>query len=197
MIILASGSPRRRELLSIIDDNFKIYKSDADETPTETEPGRIVEELSARKAQDVYNKILLNHEETDDKLLIIAADTLVFYGNTRMGKPESYEDAVSMLKLLSGNVHQVYTGVSLVYSHNGETVYRSFSEKTDVFFQKVSDGEISEYVKTGEPMDKAGAYAIQGKFARFVKSINGDYYNVVGLPVARLYSEIKEIGYYS
>lgn len=197
MIVLASGSPRRRELLSIIDDNFKIYKSDADETPTETEPGRIVEELSARKAQDVYNKILLNHEETDDKLLIIAADTLVFYGNTRMGKPESYEDAVSMLKLLSGNVHQVYTGVSLVYSHNGKTVYCSFSEKTDVFFQEVSDSEIAEYVKTGEPMDKAGAYAIQGKFARFVKAINGDYYNVVGLPVARLYSEMKDIGYYS
>lgn len=196
MIILASGSPRRRELLSLIETDFEVITSDTDETPLETSPDKIVEELSLRKAKDVFDKINGRNILKGDRLLIIAADTLVFLDDVRMGKPTSHEDAVKMLECLSGNVHEVYTGVTLILWKAGETVIRSFSEKTSVEFDKLTRQEIEDYVSTGEPMDKAGAYAIQGKSAKFVKSITGDYHNVVGLPVARLYKEMKNIGYY-
>lgn len=196
MIILASGSPRRRELLSLIETDFEVITSDADETPLETSPDKIVEELSLRKAKDVFDKINGRNILKGDRLLIIAADTLVFIDDVRMGKPTSHEDAVKMLESLSGNVHEVYTGVTLILWKAGETVITSFSEKTSVEFDKLTRQEIEGYVSTGEPMDKAGAYAIQGKSAKFVKSITGDYHNVVGLPVARLYKEMKNIGYY-
>jgi len=195
MIILASGSPRRKELLGLIDKNFEIITSDADETPSKTEPGEIVEDLSARKAADVFMKI--RNRGIKEDVLIIAADTLVFLNDKRMGKPEDTEDAVKMLTELSGNRHQVYTGVTLIYVKGTGQVINSFSEKTDVFFAELTDKEIRDYVATGEPMDKAGAYAIQGLSAKFVKSIAGDYSNVVGLPVARLYEEMKKIGFYS
>lgn len=196
MIILASGSPRRRELLSLIETDFEVITSDADETPLETSPDKIVEELSLRKAKDVFDKINGRNILKGDRLLIIAADTLVFLDDVRMGKPTSHEDAVKMLESLSGNVHEVYTGVTLILWKAGETVITSFSEKTSVEFDKLTRQEIEDYVSTGEPMDKAGAYAIQGKSTKFVKSITGDYHNVVGLPVARLYKEMKNIGYY-
>lgn len=197
MIILASGSPRRKELLGLIEKEFEIITSDADETPAEILPGKIVEELSGRKAKDVLEKIQSRDLGDERKTLIIAADTLVFLGEARMGKPSSKEEAVSMLKSLSGKTHQVYTGVTLIFIKEGDVILSHFHEKTDVKFAELTQAEIEAYVETGEPMDKAGAYAIQGLSAKFVTGIEGDYSNVVGLPVARLYKEMKEIGYYS
>lgn len=195
MIVLASGSPRRKELLSILEPNFEIITSDADETPTKTLPEEIVEELSYKKAQDVFSRIKDHYGR--EQLLIIAADTLVFKGTKRMGKPKDEEEAVSMLKALQGNVHEVYTGVTLIYAFDTKIIEKSFFEKTEVEFARMSDQEIEAYVSTREPMDKAGAYAIQGGFGKFITRISGEYNNVVGLPIARLYQELKKIGFYT
>lgn len=196
MIILASGSPRRKELLGQMNLSFEILSSDADETPTKTIASEIVEELSLRKAEDVYNKLIENERliDTEDNL-IVAADTLVFYGNERLGKPGNRDNAVKMLNLLQGNTHQVFTGVTLILVSNKTVKKVSFHEKTDVTFYPMTEHEIDEYVMTGEPMDKAGAYAIQGYCAKYIQSINGEYSNVVGLPVARLYHEMVKIGF--
>lgn len=193
MIILASKSPRRKELLEQLGLEFQIVTADADETPSKDNPAEIVEELSAKKAEAVLEQVKGRYSE--EKLLIIAADTLVFQGKERMGKPKDAEDAYRMLRLLQDDVHQVYTGVTLVYISEGTTKKVSFNEKTDVFFYPMSEAEIVEYVATGEPMDKAGAYAIQGLSGKFIKSINGEYSNVVGLPIARLYHEIEKTGF--
>lgn len=196
MIILASGSPRRKELLGQMNLSFVILSSDADETPTKTIASEIVEELSLRKAEDVYNKLIENERliDTEDNL-IVAADTLVFYGNERLGKPGNRDNAVKMLNMLQGNTHQVFTGVTLILVSNKTVKKVSFHEKTDVTFYPMTEHEIDEYVATGEPMDKAGAYAIQGYCAKYIQSINGEYSNVVGLPVARLYHEMVKIGF--
>lgn len=193
MIILASKSPRRKEILEQLGLEFQIITADADETPTETVPSKIVEELSAKKAEAVLDKV--KNELPKEDVLIIAADTLVFQGKERMGKPKNVEDAHRMLGLLQNSVHQVYTGVTLVYITNGNEKRVSFNEKTDVVFYPMTEDEIKNYVATGEPMDKAGAYAVQGISAKFIKSINGEYSNVVGLPIARLYHEINNIGF--
>lgn len=195
MVILGSGSPRRKELLTLAGIDFTVLTSDADETPTKKVPSEIVMELSARKGADVYAKAAEAGMLTDEENIIIAADTLVFFGNDRMGKPKDKEDAVRMLKDLSGDTHQVITGVSLTYIKNGEITKKSFYEKTDVSVYPLTDEEIETYVASGEPMDKAGAYAIQGLFGKYIKGICGEYANVVGLPIARLYKELKEIGY--
>ena len=127
--------------------------------------------------------------------MIIGADTLVAFGNRVMGKPQDEKDAFDMLFLLQGNTHQVYTGVTLLYTPKGETACKklTFVEKTDVTMYPMTEQEILEYIATGEPMDKAGAYGIQGKCAAYVREICGDYNNVVGLPVSRLYQELKRI----
>lgn len=195
MVILGSGSPRRKELLTLAGIEFTILTSDADETPTKTVPEEIVMELSDKKGQDVFSKAKEKGLLTDAENLIISADTLVFFGNDRMGKPKDKDDAVNMLKKLSGATHQVITGVHLIYEKNGKMVEKSFFEKTDVNVYPMTDAEICDYVATGEPMDKAGAYAIQGLFCKYIKGIQGEYANVVGLPIARLYKELKEIGY--
>lgn len=196
MVILASGSPRRKELLTQAGIEFSIITSDADETPTKTVPEEIVMELSLRKGEDVFSKVVkegkLNPKEEN---VIIAADTLVFFGQDRMGKPKDKADAVRMLKELSGNSHDVITGVTLIYTNNNEKKVETFFEKTEVFVYDLTDAEIDAYVATGEPMDKAGAYAIQGYFGKYIKGIKGEYANVVGLPIARLYYELKRIGY--
>lgn len=191
MVILASGSPRRRELLSQMGIEFEIITSDVDETPTEKNPVEIVKELSKRKGQDVFSRLF---DRSGDKL-VISADTLVFLGDKRLGKPSSEENAAEMLKDLSGKEHQVITGVSLIYEVGGEVKKASFAETTSVYVSKLSKEEIDAYVATGEPMDKAGAYAIQGLFAKYIEKIEGEYSNVVGLPVAHLYRALKEIGY--
>jgi septum formation protein len=195
MVILASGSPRRKELLTQAGIAFEVITSDADETPTKTVPAEIVMELSKRKGEDVYER--LEREGRIDKTgetLIISADTLVFFKDERLGKPKDKADAFRMIKELSGDVHDVITGVTLTYVNQGQKKQVRFFEKTEVSVYDLTDEEIEAYIATGEPMDKAGAYAIQGFFGKYIKGINGEYANVVGLPIARLYYEIKKLG---
>ena len=188
-LILASQSPRRKDLLTNMGFDFDIVVSDVEEKVTKTDPDEIVVELSKLKAHDVYDKV-----KPADGTLILAADTLVFLKNERLGKPADDKDAFRMLRELSGREHHVITGVTLIYQTNGKAKEYSFSEGTSVLFAELSDKEILDYIATGEPKDKAGSYAIQGKGAKFVKGINGDYSNVVGLPVPRLYEEMKAHG---
>lgn len=196
MVILASGSPRRKELLSLTGLTYQIITSDVDETPSKDEPSEIVMELSKRKCDDVYEKTVKEKIiDIEEENLIIAADTLVFYDGKRLGKPTDPENAKEMIAMLSGNTHEVITGVTLIYTNGGKKQEVSFFEKTGVCVYSLSKKEIEAYVATGEPLDKAGAYAIQGLFAKFIKGITGDYSNVVGLPIARLYHEMKDIGF--
>lgn len=188
-IILASGSPRRKELLSKLNIDFEIITSDADETIESDNPEIIVETLSERKARAVYSQI------EDDSILVIGADTIVYYDGEVLGKPEDEEDARGMLSMLSDRTHQVFTGVTLLYRLNGEEKIKVFSDRTDVTFYEIDKFDLLEYIKTGSPMDKAGAYGIQDDFAKHVKKIDGDYNNVVGLPLSRLYQEMKSIIY--
>lgn len=182
-IILASGSPRRKELLEQIGISFTIEVSGIEEVVTKTLPHEVVMELSAQKALDVKSKV------QEDKV-VIGADTVVAFGKEIMGKPKDEADAFRMIKLLQGQSHQVYTGVTICY---GQEAY-SFYEETKVNVYPMSEEQIWDYIKTGEPMDKAGAYGIQGRFAAYVKGIEGDYNNVVGLPAGRLYQELCKLG---
>ena len=187
-ILLASASPRRRELLEQIGLSFEVVVSHVEEVITETEPGKVVEQLSAQKAESVAGS-LGEPEET----LVIGADTVVAAENTILGKPADAAKAAEMLRLLAGRTHAVYTGVTLILrGASGETERKTFHERTDVSFYPMEEAEIRQYVATGDCMDKAGAYGIQGFCARYISGINGDYNNVVGLPVGRLYQEIKE-----
>ncbi len=227
-IILASGSPRRRELLSQIGLEYKVVVSDTDENIGVSEPKEMVCGLSRLKALAVWNTLT---EEEKQNSVVIGADTVVAVGGSVLGKPKDKADAFSMIKLLSGGSHSVYTGVALVAAggHNAYTgaalaaddnhsaymggagrnhsAYTpaademqepsivSLCEGTKVNVYPISDEEIHRYIATGEPMDKAGAYGIQGAFAAFVEGIEGDYNNVVGLPVARVYQELRKAGY--
>ncbi len=186
-IILASASPRRKELLGNMGFDFEIRVSDCNEDTKETNPTDIVEEISLRKAEAVYEA--MQKEEKDD-CLIIAADTLVFLGDKRLGKPLDEGDAAAMLRLLSGREHNVITGVTLIKTSKSSCESISFHDSTAVWVSELSEKEILDYISTGEPMDKAGSYAIQGMFAKFIQRIDGDYSNVVGLPVAKLYKEL-------
>lgn len=181
-VVLASASPRRKELLSLIFNEYDIRPADCDEAlPEGIKAQEAVEYLSLIK-----NKATV--EICDENSLVISADTVVAVEGEILGKPQDKEDARRMISLLSGREHQVFTGVTL--SLNGN--FKTFSEKTDVVFYKLTDKEIEDYISTDEPYDKAGAYGIQGKAGLLVKAVNGDYYNVVGLPVARLKREITE-----
>ena len=188
-IILASASPRRRELLTQIGIEYEVVPSEGEERTEKSRPEEIVMALSRQKAADVEGKM---EEKGEDGFLIIGADTVVAFEGTVMGKPKDREDARRMLDTLQGNVHQVYTGVTLCRKKDGQPpVFHTFYEKTDVTMYPMSGDEIEAYIATGEPMDKAGAYAIQGRCAAYVKGICGDYSNVVGLPVGRLWQEMK------
>ncbi len=186
-IVLASQSPRRRELLDQIGLSFDIIVSDVNEDVAAEDPAVMVEELSARKASAVAEQL-----PDEEDILIIGADTLVAAGNAVLGKPKDTEDAVNMLHMLEGDVHRVLTGVTLIARKNGREERKTFHESTEVEFFPMSDEEILSYVATNDPMDKAGSYAIQTICARYIKGIRGDYNNVVGLPVGRLYQEAKE-----
>jgi septum formation protein len=198
-IVLASASPRRKELLEQIGIEFEICPAKGEEKVTKTAPDEVVLELSKQKAEEVAAGVLLYNEThpelvTPQDILVIGADTVVSHGGKILGKPKDKEDSKKMLFLLSGDIHSVYTGVTLVFiDKSGRTGEYAFFEKTDVEVYPLSEGEISEYIKSGEPMDKAGSYGIQGLFARYIKKIDGDYNNVVGLPVARLYQELKKL----
>lgn len=182
--ILASASPRRRELLAQAGFEFEVIPSSIEEKITRTVPSEIVMELAARKAEDVFRQ----YGKKD--CCIIGADTIVVYRDEILGKPSDKAEAYDMLSMLADRTHQVYTGVSLVISRNGQVHTRTFYESTDVTFCPVSREDLHAYVETGDPLDKAGAYGIQGPFAIHVKCISGDYNNVVGLPVCRLYQEL-------
>lgn len=211
-LVLASASPRRRELLSQIGLEFTVMPSTKEENAKTTEAGALVQELSRQKAVDIWEQLSGGQgqnpdadqeqiaEETQEpnlngkrqpELLVIGADTVVCCEGKILGKPHSREAAVEMLTALQGRSHEVYTGVTLY--HQRETV--TFFECTQVEFYPMTEAEISDYIDSKEPMDKAGAYGIQGLGARFVKDIRGDYNNVVGLPVGRLYQELKSHGW--
>ena len=186
-IILASASPRRRELLGQIGIEFEVHVSNVEEKVTSVEPAAVVEELSRQKAEAVLAG------EGAEEVLVVGADTVVALEGQILGKPVDSEHALAMLRRLSGTVHEVYTGVTLLYRKKNGTVQRKvFHERTSVEFFALTEAEIQGYVQSGECMDKAGAYGIQGIFARYVRGIEGDYNNVVGLPVGRLYQEAKE-----
>lgn len=188
-IILASASPRRRELLEWAGVNFQVVTGNGEENITETEPSRIVEELSAEKAFQVAETI-----SEEEGTVVIGADTIVSFQGKILGKPSDKADSRKTLEMLQGNTHQVYTGVTIAFFREGRLHRRSFSECTDVTFYPVSEEEIEAYIETGDPADKAGSYGIQGQFGIYVKEIRGDYHNVVGLPVARLLYEGKKLG---
>lgn len=188
-IILASASPRRRELLEWAGVNFQVITGNGEEHITETEPSRIVEELSAEKAFQVAETI-----PEAEQTVVIGADTIVSFQGKILGKPSDKADSRKTLEMLQGNTHQVYTGVTIAFFREGRWQRHSFSECTDVTFYPVSEEEIEAYVETGDPADKAGSYGIQGPFGIYVKEIRGDYHNVVGLPVARVFYEGKKLG---
>ena len=183
-VVLASASPRRKELLAQAGYQFTVITSDTDEITDKSMPDEIVEELSAMKAEAVAAQI-------EEDTVIIGADTIVAVSGRILGKPQDVTAAEEMLKTLQGNTHQVYTGVTLIEIQSGTRKVTTFSERTDVIMYPMTDEEIKAYIATGEPMDKAGAYGIQGRAAIYIKKIDGDYNNVVGLPIARLYQELK------
>ena len=193
-IVLASASPRRRELLSQVGIIFEVKPASGEERITSTEPWKVVEELSCQKA--MFTAHALEKEQADDlaDILVIGADTIVSYEGKILGKPSDPKAAVDMLSMLQGNTHQVYTGVTVLVREEESWKVHTFHECTDVIFYPVTQEEITEYVNSKDPMDKAGSYGIQGAWGAYVKGIRGDYNNVVGLPVARLIYETKKLG---
>lgn len=187
-IILASASPRRRELLTQIGVNFAVQPACGEEVITGSNPEEVVKELSAQKAEEVAKM------QQEGDWLVIGADTVVSCDSRILGKPKDEADAFVMLSMLQGHTHEVYTGVTLYWSANGKEQKLTFAEQTKVTMYAMTAEEIRAYIKTGEPMDKAGSYGIQGKCAAFIEKISGDYNNVVGLPVARIYQELLQKG---
>ena len=199
-IILASASPRRKELLEQVGLVFDICPAKGEEVITGDRPEEVVVGLASQKAQEVARMLQVYGQEhtelmTPQDIMVIGADTVVAFGSEILGKPKDEADARRMLSMLAGNTHSVYTGVSIVLlSASGRAGEVSFYEKTDVVMRQMDEAEIARYIATGEPMDKAGAYGIQGKCAIYIDKIDGDYNNVVGLPVAAIYRELKKVG---
>lgn len=189
-IILASASPRRKQLLEQAGFSFTVKPSTAEEVITEGIPDQIAESLAFQKANDVYRQVKPDY--TDKDFCVIGADTIVYYDKEILGKPEDEREAFDMLKMLADRTHQVYTGMAVIMRINGEKRSLLFHERTDVTFYPIDDYELKSYIATGDCMDKAGAYGIQGPFAIHIKEIHGDYNNVVGLPISKLYQALKE-----
>ena len=191
-IILASASPRRKELLRQIGWEFEICVSEVEEKVTKILPWEVVEELSLQKAEDVYCKVVEKRDRSP--FLVIGADTIVACDGKILGKPKDRQDAISMISLLQGRSHHVYTGVTLIFcTEDGVQKSSTFHEETEVTFYPMDKEEIVAYVDSKEPMDKAGGYGIQGLCARYISGISGDYNNVVGLPVGRVYQELQSL----
>lgn len=187
-VILASGSPRRKELLELIGVEFKIITSNKEEIITSTNPEEVVKELSKMKAEDVAAGIA-------GPAVILGADTVVAHNGRILGKPKDRTDAIDMITSFAGDDHHVYTGVCIIRKEaDGSSKTISFAEGTRVTVYPMTEQEIERYVDSGEPMDKAGAYAIQGLFAPYIKEIAGDYYNIVGFPIAGIYQRLKAEG---
>ncbi|PFZ11875.1 septum formation inhibitor Maf [Bacillus pseudomycoides] len=180
-LILASGSPRRKELLELAGVPFEIVVSEIEETiGAYSSPADIVMSLALQKSSAVVE----HHEDS----VVLGADTIVTYESRILGKPKDESEAKEILQLLSGKTHEVYTGVALISKEKTVTFY----ERTEVTFWELTEEEIDAYIATKEPLDKAGSYGIQGKGSIFVQHIQGDYYSVVGLPIARLVRELKQ-----
>lgn len=183
-VVLASASPRRRELLSLIFDGYRVVPSqfDEDSVPDEFAPADHVQHSALMKARDVA--------VANPQSLVIGSDTIVVVDSRILGKPEDEADAANMLAMLGGRTHQVYSGIALIK----DGFERTAVESTDVTFRSLSDETISRYIATREPMDKAGAYAIQGVGSVLIESIAGCYFNVVGLPLHRLSRMLEDFG---
>ena len=180
-LILASASPRRRELMELAGYKFDVICADIVETvPKNVPPYEVVMSLAMQKAQAVAKE--------HDNAVVVGSDTVVALDGKILGKPHSAQEACEMLRMLSGRTHKVFTGVAIVCGDKSKNFY----DETDVEFYPLDDEEIKRYVATGEPMDKAGAYGIQGKGAVLVKKINGDFFNVMGLPISKLYREMSD-----
>ena len=191
-VVLASASPRRTELLTQGKIRHLVMPSHCEEVITSDVPSHVVEELSVQKAEDVYQQYEKEHSED---FLVIGSDTVVAVAGKILGKPKDEEDAFQMISMLQGKEHQVYTGVALLIKKDGKKIRKTFHECSDVHVYPMSKEEIREYIATGEPMDKAGAYGIQGAFGVYIRGIEGDYNTIVGLPLARVYQEMKEYIY--
>jgi len=206
-LFLASGSPRRRELLTLAGITFEVYPCNDPEETTALTPIETVLDLSFHKAQSVFEK--LAHDNTfKNDFAVLGADTIVVIedvinkvndpgiGNNSViiGKPQDDADARQILKKLSGRTHFVYTGVCILLCKNGKTRQKTFCERTAVTMYDITDTELDAYLASGEHMDKAGAYAIQGLAVKFVRKVTGDYSNIVGLPLARVYHELAKLG---
>ncbi len=188
-IILASGSPRRRELMDLAGIDYEVMISNVDET---FEDGLSIDDQSKRLA---YIKAKEIFDNTQGDRAIIGSDTMVVKGDKVYGKPKDRDEAIKMIKELEGTRHSVYTSLAVLIEERGE--YKEYIElsKVDVYFKRISDKEIENYVDFEEPYDKAGAYAIQSSFCKYVEKIYGDYYSVVGLPIGRVYDILKENDY--
>ena len=192
--ILASASPRRKELLEQIDMKFEVRVSEAEEITDATEPAEYVMELSFLKAEDVAGKIPVMYDAkgVNQDFVVIGSDTVVAAEGEILGKPKDKDDARRMITMLSGKTHQVYTGVTLMIFKDERMTRETFYEKTDVTFYEMTETQIEKYISSSEPYDKAGAYAIQGLCSAYIKGINGDYSSVVGLPVSRICHELTK-----
>jgi septum formation protein len=190
-IVLASASPRRQELLTNAGIEFVVRPANIPEVrlPDESPKG-FAERMAQEKARTIRDNVEAAHPQNKNSLAVLGADTVVVIGNEVLGKPTNSGDAARMLRLLSGREHSVITGVCL----SGETFEDVRSETTIVYFGELSESDIKSYIKTGEPMDKAGAYAIQGMASRWISKIEGDYNNVVGLPVDLVLQMLREHG---
>ena len=191
-VVLASASPRRTELLEQGNIKHIVMPSHCEEVITSEVPGQVVEELSVQKAEDVYRQY---EKESQEDFLVIGSDTVVAAEGKILGKPKDEADAFRMISMLQGKTHQVYTGVTLLIKKDGKKIQKTFNECSNVHVYPMSEEEIREYIATGEPMDKAGAYGIQGAFGVYIRGIEGDYNTIVGLPLARVYQEMKEYIY--
>lgn len=187
-IILASASPRRRELLAQAGYEFEIEVSHKEETYTSETPDEIVKELALLKAKDIA-------EQNDAKnMIVIGADTVVAHKGAILGKPKSKDDAFDMIKGFQGDKHQVYTGVAILdYDVDGNETVVNHAVKTDVYVNPMTDEEIWKYIESDNVMDKAGSYGIQSGFALYIEKIEGDYFNVVGLPISYIYEQLKQM----
>lgn len=207
-LVLASGSQRRRELLTMCGYDYEIIVSNADETIDENDPESFVRALSFRKAKDVFDRLFAAGRRD---FAVIGSDTVVAFqkdGGTKpviIGKPKDAKDAVRILSMLSGKTHRVFTGVSVIADISDENAAAqcSIREKeeiqtecsiTEVTFETLSPDEITDYVNSGDPLDKAGSYGIQGPFGMFVREIRGNYFTVIGMPIPVLYKMLKKIG---
>jgi len=191
IFILASASPRRTELLGQAGIKHIVIPSQCPEHTEQSAPAGVVEDLSRQKAGDVSSRYREGHPDKD--FMVLGSDTVVACDGNILGKPEDEDHAGQMLTRLQGRTHQVYTGVTCIKYKNGMRQIITFHECSDVSVYPMTGDEIAAYIRTGEPMDKAGGYGIQGCFARYIKGIRGDYSNIVGLPIGRLYQELKQL----